>query len=334
MRKWLTYTRDDIAINNLLEIIYSYQKSRVLLTACELDIFSVIGTDSKLSDEIAFQIDADKSATHKLLDSLCSMNLLEKKNNSYSNTIVSLRFLDKSKPEYISIMGWNNLLWNKWNNLTDCVKKGTTQNFINIQELSGNDLATFIDSIHWRSFLLAPDVVKLIRLDKTFKMLDLGGIGDYALEFVQSKPDLMATIVTYPNIAPFAIENIKEHRATEQINVISGDYMNCDIGSGYDLVFLSFVLSMNTIWENIDLARKAYDSLKHGGKIVIQDYLLNDSRTGPDYNALYPLEMLVSSKSGDALTSSDVWIILKEAWFHKIEKEETEFGTSLVYAEK
>ena len=334
MHKWLNYTRDDNAINNLLEIVYSYQKSRVLLTACELNIFSIIGTENKQSDEIAFQIDADKAATHKLLDCLCSMEILEKKANTYSNTILSLRFLVKSKPEYISIMGWNNHLWKKWNNLTECVKKGTAVEFTEIKELSGIDLDSFIDSIHWRSYLLAPDVLKLIKLDNISNMLDLGGIGDYAIEFSQSKEDLFATIVTYPNVANYAMENIKEHRASDKVKIISGDYLDCEIGSGYDFVFLSFVLNMNSIWENIDLARKVYDAMKPGAKIVIQDYLLSDSRTGPDYNALFPLEMLVTSKSGDALTSSDVWIILKEAWFHKIDKVETEFGTSLVFAEK
>ncbi|ROL59131.1 hypothetical protein D9V86_11070 [Bacteroidetes/Chlorobi group bacterium ChocPot_Mid] len=338
MKTWKPFKRDDAAISSLLEMVYGYQRSRVLFTACQLDIFSTIATDYKSASEIAITINADKKATQRLLDSLVALELLEKMENKYTNSKISLRFLVRNKPEYMSIMNYSSRLWDAWGKLTEAVRSGQNPDVKGIQDYSHEETEDFIDAVHWRSSILAPDIVKMIDLTGVERVLDIGGgVGDYAIEFVNAKPSIKATIFTYPNCAPFAEEYlryIKNREVAGNIEVKTGDILGDDFGSGYDLVFLSFVFQHNDIWKNIELARNVRESLNYDGKIVIQDLLIDDKRTSPEFNTLYALELLVNSLGGDVYTSSDIWLILKEAAYSNIKTMETDFGTSLVFGVK
>jgi 3-hydroxy-5-methyl-1-naphthoate 3-O-methyltransferase len=338
MKSWRPFKRDDTGINKILEMVFGYQKSRTLLTACELDVFTLIGTDNKTASEVAILIDADIKATQRLLDALCSLDLLEKQIDKYTNSKISLRFLVKTKPEYMSIMDYHSNLWDSWGLLTKTVKKGKSSKVMKIQDYDKKTTEKFLDMVHWRSALLAPDIVKLIDLRNVNNVLDLGGgVGDYAIGFVNAKPDIKATVFSFPNCLPFAedhLKYIKNREVADSIDIISGDIMEDDIGDGYDLIFVSFYFEYNNIWDNIKLSKKIWDALKTGGRIVVHDLLIDDKRTGPEFNALYALELLVTSEGGNVYTGSDIWLILKEAWFSKIQNIETDFGTSIVIGHK
>lgn len=338
MKTWKPFKRDDVAISSLLEMVYGYQRSRVLFTACQLDIFSTIATDYKSAAEIAITINADKKAIQRLLDTLVALELLEKRDNKYTNSKISLRFLVRNKPEYMSIMNYSSRLWDAWGKLTDAIRTGQNYDVKGIADYSQEETEDFLDAVHWRSSILAPDIVKMIDLTGVERVLDIGGgVGDYAIEFVNAKPSIKATIFTYPNCAPFAEEYlryIKNREVAGNIDIKTGDILGDDFGSGYDLIFLSFVFQHNDIWKNIELARNVRGALNYDGKIVIQDLLIDDNRTSPEFNTLYALELLVNSLGGDVYTSSDIWLILKEAAFSKIKTIETDFGTSLVFGVK
>jgi len=338
MKSWKPFHQDNLSINSILDMVYGYQRSRVLFTACELDVFSTMGTDSKTVDEISMILNTDKRATQRLLDALCGIGLLEKVNSQYSNSNISLRFLVKNKPEYMSIMDYSNMIWEAWSNLTEIVKNGKSSNIKGLKDFSEKEVESFIDAVHWRSAILAPEIIRNIDLRNINTILDIGGgVGDYSIEFIKAKPDIKATIFTFPNYAKYTqeyLDYIKHPEITNNIEIVTGDICTDSFGTGFDLVFSSFVIQHYDIWQNIDIAKRIYDALNPQGRLVIQDYLINDDRTSPEFNALYALELLVSSEKGDIFTESDIWLILKEAWFKNIQSEKTEFGTSLISAEK
>jgi SAM-dependent methyltransferase len=335
MKAWKPFRRDDETINEILDMIYGFQRSRALLTACELDIFSVLGTSVRTSAEISAELDTNKDATERLMNSLCAMNLLEKNMNRYSNSKLALRFLVKSKPEYMSVMKYHSYLWDQWAQLTETVKNGAPSKVLSIDEMGHKEIDAFISAIHWRSQMLAQDVVKMMDLKNVNSILDLGGgLGDYAIEFVRYKPELDLTVYANENVMPLTIQYLKEEGFADKIKTMTGNYLTDPIGDQYDLIFVSFVLHHNSIWENIEITRKVYDSLKSGGQIVVQDYLVSDDRTRPEFNSLKALEMLVNSERGNVFTESDIWIMLKEAWFKGFRRIDTEFGTSMIFARK
>jgi ubiquinone/menaquinone biosynthesis C-methylase UbiE len=335
MRTWKPMQRDNSTTQTVLDLALSFERSRVLLTACELDLFSVIGAKVKPAAEIAAQLDTDEKATEKLLNALVAIGLIEKNKNGYLNSKISLRFFDKTKPEYIGLFKYQNYLWNLWGNLTQTVKLGKPPDIVDIKDMSDVQLKPFIEAIQWRSSIFAHDVVRLIELNQVNKFLDLaGGLGNYSIEFLNLKPDIDAYLYDYPNILKHTEEYLKAEGFIKKINLMPGDFRIDEIGSGYDMVFISFAMHHVSIWENIRLCNKIYDSLNKGGQLIIHDYLINDNRTSPEYNSLLSIEMLVSSDGGDVYTETDYWIMLKESWFEDIQRIDTDFGTVLISAKK
>ncbi|MDA3843581.1 MAG: hypothetical protein PF588_04320, partial [Candidatus Kapabacteria bacterium] len=164
MRKWnsMIFTKDEDSVAALTEMLYGYQRSRVLLTACELEIFTALGTDVKTSEEIAVELNLDNRATDKLMSALTGLKLLDKTGGRYSNTNLSLRFLVKSKPDYIGLMDFNVYLWNKWSTLTESVRKGSAADLTKIGDMCEHGFESFLEMVNWRSSILAKSVVDAI----------------------------------------------------------------------------------------------------------------------------------------------------------------------------
>jgi SAM-dependent methyltransferase len=324
-----------MSVKTVLDMAFAFEKSRVLLTACELDVFSVISAKAKSAPEIASELDTDTKATERLLDALVSIGLLEKRKEKYSNTNTAIRYLDKAKPEYMGLFKFHNYLWEQWGNLTEVVKTGKLPPFKEIKDLDEKEVKSFVDAVSWRASVLAHDIVRMIDVTNVTKVLDLGGtLGKYSIEFLNLKLGIKPYMFVYPNIVKYTKEYLKSEGYLNKIEILTGDFMVDDIGKGYDLVLLSFVMHKNNIWENIELCRKVYDSLNPGGQIVIQDYVVDDDRTSPEYNALLGIETLVSTKGGNVYTETDYWITLKEAWFNDVVRQDTEFGTTLMFGTK
>ena len=177
--------------------------------------------------------------------------------------------------------------------------------------------------------------MRLLDLTKVHKLLDLtGGLGNYTIEFLNLKPEIDANLFDYPNIIAFTEDYLKAEGFIKKINLMKGDFRTDDIGTGYDMIFISFAMHHVSIWENIALCNRIYNALNKGGQLIIHDYLIHDDRTSPEYNALLSIEMLVSSKGGDVYTETDYWIMLKESWFEDIQRTDTDFGTALISAKK
>ncbi len=322
-------------VNSILELAWSFQKSKTLLSACELDIFSILGDEEKKAEEVAQVIGTNVKATERLMNALTALGLLHKAGIYYSNTKVTRQYLVNESPDYIALMSHYTNLYDRWSNLTEAVFKGTSVNYRITDDIEGEKLSDFIAAMHWRANNQSRDIVNMIYLSQAKKLLDLGsGSGAYAMEFVRAKPDMEVYVFDLPRVIPLTRMYLYENGFAEKVNLIEGDYFVDDFGKDYDIVFLSSVIHSNSIWENIELAKKIYLALNPGGQIIIHDFIISDDRTKPLFNALFSLNMLINTPSGDVYTATDVWVILKEAWFKDIKHYQTKFGTDLIVAHR
>ena len=325
----------DSDINQFLELAYSFQKSRVFLTAYELEIFSILGDEYKLSEEVAAEIPADKNAVERLMNALVAIGILTKKAGKFSNTKISNLYLVNTNPNYIGNLRHLNQLWNTWGNLTESVKTGTAVNLVPPDMKTPEQIEDFISAMHWRANLQAPDLIKMLNLSSTTKVLDIGGgSGAYSVEMVKASPHIEAYVLDLPEVIGITEKFIEMKGFKGKVKTIAANFKTDKLGKGYDLIFISHILHSNSFYENFDLLRKVYDALKPGGQIVLQEFLIDDDKTSPMFPTLFSLNMLVNTRAGDVLTETDIWMMLKECWFSGIERKDTPFGTSLVMAKK
>ena len=99
---------------DFIEAVNAFRLSRVILTAFELDIFTVIGKGSMTSKDISGKIKTDARATDRLMNVLVGCGLLEKKSGKFSNTPFSDKYLVKGSPAYLSGTGHIFHLWHSW----------------------------------------------------------------------------------------------------------------------------------------------------------------------------------------------------------------------------
>ncbi len=321
--------------NNIRELAASFQKSRILLSSFELDIFTNINESGTTSIQVSEKLGLDLHACERLLNALVSLGFLTKQNQLFFNTDGSFAFLSKKSPDYFGGLMHTNHLWNTWSNLTQVVKTGKAAHRAVINERGEEWLYSFINAMHERGKKQAHQQLARIDLTGIKTILDVGGgSGAYSMEFVSIKPDIEASVFDLPNVVPITKEFIAKEGFTGKIKTFAGDYSEDDLPRGFDLAFLSAVIHSNSFDVNQNLIKKCFSSLNKNGKIVIQDWIMSNDRTWPVSGAVFAINMLVGTEAGDCFTEQEVTEMLTEAGFINISRIEFNSGLSQMIAQK
>ena len=302
-----------------------------MLTAYELDVFTLIGKDSPDSGNIAKGLGLNSGAAERLLNALVALGFLEKSNGCYSNTRESFMFLSKDSPAYMAGFMHTSHLWNTWSHLTEVVKTGKAARDTEINDRGSEWLAAFIDAMHHRGMKQAPAQVAGIDLEGVGSILDVGGgSGCFSMAFLERKPGIKAAVFDLPNVVPLSKKIVDKEGFTGRISHYTGDYTTDELPGGFDLVFMSAVIHSNSFEKNRALVKKCYNSLNVNGRIVIHDWIMNDDRTSPVQGAIFAINMLVGVEGGDCYSGKEVTSWLKDAGFSGITISETSTGIGQV----
>jgi len=318
-------------MRDILELAMAFQRSRVLLTASELDLFSVLGAERRSAAEVARSIGADPRATDRLMHALCALGLLEKQGERFANTAAAARFLVRGAPEYMGGLGHAAHLWDSWGTLTPAVRRGGSVLAAPVGERGEAWLTAFIAAMHWRGQQHARGIVGRLELSGVSRVLDVGGgSGVYAMAFARAKAGLSAVVLDLPQVIPLTQRYIRAEGLGERVGTVAGDYLAGELGEGYDLVFLSAIIHSNSPEENRALIRKGAAALNPAGQLVVQDFIVDEDRTGPPFAVLFALNMLVGTAAGDTYTESDVRGWMMAAGLSQVARTDTEVGTALI----
>jgi len=313
----------------------AFKESRILLSAFELDLFTILGREKLTSDEVAIISDTDIRATDRLLNALCALGLIRKENKRFSNTEASTRYLVKGEEGYMSGLMHTVHLWKSWSTMTDAVKKGGRVAGKSIKEEDPLWTTAFIEAMHYRAVKASAEVIARLDLAGVSRVLDVGGgSGAYAMGFVTASPDITVTVFDLPDVVPLAGKYINESGMGDRIEVIEGDYHIDEFGRGFDLVFLSAIIHSNSPEQNRSLIEKGAKALNQGGQIVIQDFIVNEDRAGPFFSALFALNMLVGTESGDTYTEPETRNWLTQAGFSDIKRMDGVGPTAIITGRK
>ncbi len=289
--------------------IRQFQPIRILLTAYELEVFSAIGSVAKTSAQVAKKIAADPRATDRLLNALCVMGYLVKRKNRFSNTKETGAYLVKGKPGYMSGLMHQVNLWDSWTTLTDAVRKGSS--VFQRPEKSDNRenkwVNAFIDAMHYRAKEKASGIISRISLKKVQKVLDVGGgSGVFLMAFAHAGKNLRGTVFDLPGVIQITEKYLRKEKLSSRIDTVAGDYNKDALPKGYDLVFLSAIVHSNSYSGNMKLIRKCASSLNKGGRVIIKDQVMNESRIRPERGTIFSLNMLVGTSAGDTYTDKEI----------------------------
>ena len=321
--------------DDLMQLVYMFRPIRIVLSAFELDVFSVIGVKAMTSAEIAKRAKTDARGMDRLLNALCALGLLSKRMGKFANTPLSKKYLVSGRPDFLAGLGHSADMWNSWSTLTQAVVHGKTVIKRGPLKRKGRQLSGFIAAMDQRASAQAKETIKRLDLTGVRRTLDIGGgSGAYSIALAQAKKDIQATVFELPDVIPLTRAYVKKSRVAARIDFIGGDFHRGGFGSSYDLILLSAIIHMNSLPDNLALLKKAVRALSPGGQLVIQDYIMSEDRARPEQGAFFALNMLTRTEAGDAYTEREVRTLMKKAGLSRIARINMPSATSLMVGRK
>lgn len=313
----------------------AFFRSRILLTAYELGVFTELGDGRKTSAEVASALETDPRATDRLMNALAVLGVLNKEEGRFANAEAASRYLVEGRPEYMAGLMHTVNLWDSWSTLTDAVRAGTTAFERPGGEAGERRTQAFIAAMHAGGSLRAERLVATLDLAGVSRVLDVGGgSGAYAMAFARARDGVTATVVDLPPVTPLARRYVEAGGLSGKIDVVEGDANVDELPRGYDLVFMSQLLHSNSPAENEALIANGAASLNAGGRLVIQDFVVDEDRTGPPQPVIFALNMLVNTEAGDTYAEAEIRGWMEAAGLTDVERLDTDFETTLMIGRK
>ncbi len=297
-----------------LRKVSSFTQSRIILTANNYRIFDLLEVREETSEVIARIIDTDPRATGLLLNSLVAIGLVEKKGNLYHNAPIASRYLVRGNTDYQGdILSHCNILWDNWSGLDAVIKTGRPYR-------KSHDHKSFILGMHNLALQKVKEVMAHMSFDGVRTLLDLGGgPGTYSMAFAKKK--IGVTLFDFPATLAIAKKLIADAGLQKKIKLLPGDFTNDKWGEGYDMVFISQIFHAYSPDECLTMLKKTYAALNPGGRVVIQEFYLDDTRANPPQGAIFAINMLVNTQAGRTYTSKEMMTWMKKARFSGIEEK-------------
>jgi SAM-dependent methyltransferase len=287
------------------ELARNFWYSAVLRAGIKLDVFAFLENRWASADEVAEQIGASPRYVQAFLASCEVLELLEKREETYTNSPLSSRFLVTGKSEYVGDHALHHTnTWESWGRLDEIIREGKA---ILPYETAYVDPATYWDNYmagqHNRATSgQAHHLVRSVDLRGKRKLVDLGGgAASYSMALCEANPGLKAVVVDQKE--PFIAKPLVEERGLGgRVELLEGDFFQMDLGSDFDVVLISGVVLIKPEAESRRLFRLAHELLAPGGIVIIQDYMrIDDSHARRKLDTFEDMYVLVAfdSEAGD-----------------------------------
>lgn len=300
----------------VLEDVRGFLKSRVILSAAELDLFTRLDGQRATTDDLVAVLKCDRRALTRLLDCLVTFQLLFKEDGLYQTTERGTFLSSKHPKSELPMVLHLNGLWATWSGLTETVKTGTNPCRKPVTERSKDSLKDFIGAMHVVGRGLSREIAESYDLSPFKRLLDIGGAtGTYTIAFLEKNSKMTAALFDMPDVIPWAEERIGAEGLLNRVELVGGDFYKDDLPTGCDLALLSAIIHQNSPEENLELYRKIHRALLPGGKVLIRDHVMDPNRTHPPQGTLFAINMLVNTKGGDTYTFAEIRDGLEEAGF-------------------
>lgn len=311
---------------NLDELGWNYRAARAVQVANNLGLFTVLSEGDMTVEQISTRCHTRPDMTEKLLIACVAMGLMDKHGDKYKNTAYAQTYLVRGAKLYQGdIIAHSAAGWNFWHGLENEVRHEPAPKPDQALEHRNFILGMHNIAMAGRAELLA-DSVDLTGRKKLFDVG--GGPGTYSIVLCRRYGELHAVVFDLPETIAIARQVIANEKVDDRVTVHEGDWNTDDFGDNNDVVLISNVLHGRTSHADMKLG-KAYRSMIPGGLLLIQDFLLNDDKSGPLAPALFNIMV-------GAYSRPELFSVIQQAGFvdPKLRRGPEGFGNAIVSAKK
>jgi hypothetical protein len=304
--------------------INSFQLTRALKGALDLDVFTAIAEGNMTAKALAESLQASERGMRILCDYLAVTGFLTKASGKYELTPDSAMFLDRRLPSYVGDAVeflLSPTLAQAFDDVAAAVRKGGT--VINDEGTMSHDnpvWVRFARAMQPLAFGMAKMLTELIKLDpgKKTKALDIAAShGMYGLAFARQYPNLEVVAVDWANVLEVGRENAEKFGVADRWRALPGSAFDVSFGAGYDIVLIPNFFHHFDPPTNQEIMRKIHAALNEGGRAITVEFVPNEDRDEPPNAVTFALTMLVTTARGDAYTFAEYEKMFAAAGFSR-----------------
>jgi ubiquinone/menaquinone biosynthesis C-methylase UbiE len=311
----------DVSPGLLVETMFAFQKTAAITAAIELDLFTAVAGGTDTAKALAAQTNASERGLRVLCDFLTVLGFLTKSGDVYQPTPSTLAFLDRRSPAYmgaaVEFISSPEMISLFLTDPTGFVRNGGSVGLANIEA----------DNQIWIKFArgmgaftggsamgLAAEVVAWPRYPK--KVLDIAaGPGLFGIEIAKLAPSAEIVAVDWAAVLELSKENARKAGVADRYRALAGSAFDVNWGDEYDLILLPNFLHHFDMETCVGLLEKVKASLSSDGRVVGVEFVPNEDRVSPPFEASFAWVMLASTPKGDSYTASDLAEMGRRAGF-------------------
>jgi predicted O-methyltransferase YrrM len=318
---------------HIMEVGMGFWRSKTLLSAVELELFTTLGGNGMTAQQIAEALGLNDRAVPDFPDALVALGLLDREDGAggavYRNNAAGAAFLDKSSPAYIGGMleMANARLYPFWADLTEALQTGKPQNEIKhtgkpvFDELYADEarLEQFMNAMAGLSAGPFTALAEKFDFSRYATLADAGGAtGQLSIIVAGRHPHLRCTTFDLPVVEPIARRTIDAAGLSGRVVPVGGDFFTDPLPKA-DVITMGLILHDWNLEKKKHLIKAAYDALPEGGAYIVIDNLIDNARRHNAFGLLMSLNMLIEFGDAFDYTGADFDGWCKEAGFKKTE---------------
>ncbi|HYH98018.1 methyltransferase [Hyalangium sp.] len=321
---------DDRLVN---EVLMSALTLPTLLVAHELKLFPLLAERPRTLEELRQELNIERRPLRAVLRLCASRGLVSIQDGRYALTPEAEEYLLESSPA--SYSDYLNLLKATSPLLTfESVKAAVLSNapqaygggtdIFKTHEEQAEQARSFTRMMHGHSVGPASAWPDHLDLSGHHHMLDIGGgSGAHSIGAARRWPHLRATVLDLPTVCDVAREYLTQAGLRERVGTLAADMWQDSLPKA-DLHFYSEIFHDWPPEKCLLLARRSFESLEPGGRIVVHEMLYDEEKQLPYPAAAYTVGMLLWTE-GQQFTGPELSALLTQAGFVDIELKPT-FG--------
>lgn len=319
-------------------LIWDIWEAQFRLPACtaadELGIFAALSDASLTTDELATQLGLNTRALSILLAALASSSLVEKRMGKWRALPPARTWLHPQAEGYwggfMSRFRVSNPIHGQ---LMEALRTGHRPDKFESGapewergEMSAEAARRIAAFMHAHSQAPARGAAAQGLFDEVRNLLDVGcGSGVYGIEIARAHPRLQVTLLDLAAMVVEAESYVTRAGLTGRVHTAAVNMFTQSWPIGHDAHFFSNVFHDWSEETNLLLARKSFDALPSGGRIMLNEVLMDDEGTGPWEAAAFSLMMLIGTL-GKQYSLPELRDILEQAGFVDIQAVKTGGG--------
>lgn len=335
----MVWTAPDLGTpQGIMQLGNGFCQAQVLLTAVELDLFTVLHAGPATEAEIRGRLGIHGRGLRDCLRLLVALGLLEEDGGRYRNSPGSGRYLVSGEPGYIGglLLGAKANLYPVWAGLTQTLRTGrprsSADGFAAMLD-DPDDLRRYVRMMEGALQPLVPQLIEALDWSAYGSVLDVGGCrGSLAAQLVLAGDGLAGYVLDLPQLRPLFDERMAELGTAASVKFRAGDFFRDPLPRA-DVLVLGHILHNWPADRREFLVRQAFAAVSPGGVLLVHDRMLDDERTSID-NLVASLIMALVTEEGSEYPVGELTDMALAAGFSSVTRQQLDENETLLLCHK